>query len=72
MILVDTKKANKIIEELEKRDIHALYQIRKGSPDARYKDEYHLCRVAYYGCQCTGTYGNIISSSKTLIGLLSN
>lgn len=71
MIRVTTKRA-KQLEDMISKKIGEVVQIRKGCPDARYKEGYYLYQKTWAGCsyQTFGTYGKIIGHSKTLKGLL--
>lgn len=69
MIRCTSKKAKEIEDILSKRTGETI-NIRKGKPDARYKNEYFAYVVTLGGFQAVGTYGIIHNHSKTLQGLL--
>ena len=69
MIRCSSKKAKEIEDILSKRTGETI-NIRKGKPDARYKNEYFAYMVTLDGFQAVGTYGIIHKHSKSLKGLL--
>lgn len=70
MITVNSKEALEAVAKMEKRNPGCLYQIRKGTPDARSPRGYYLYVVASYGVQMPGTYGAIVHHAKTLKALI--
>ena len=63
------KKA-KEIERILSEELEETVQIRKGAPDARYKEGYFAYMTTFNGFQAVGTYGALYKHSKTLAGLL--
>ena len=69
MIRCKSKKTKEIEDILSKRTGETI-NIRKGKPDARYKNEYFAYMVTLGGLQAVGTYGIIHKHSKSLNELL--
>ena len=69
MKLIETRKAEKIIKEIEQKT-GELLTIRFGSPDARFSKRYWLIATTKDGFQAPGTYGYVVNSGKTLESLL--
>lgn len=65
-----TAKAQEIEKILEERTGEHV-QIRKGAPDARYRNGYYAYLTTNNGFAINQTYGDLYASSETLSGLLS-
>lgn len=70
MIKVENKKTEEILASLN-TELNK-YQIRYGSPDARYKLGYYLYKIMDNGYGKTNLYGEIIMHNLTLKGLINN
>jgi hypothetical protein len=69
MIKVNTKKSGEIAEKLRLKHNERI-SIYKGTPDARFKEQYWAICKTWEGMAATGTYGVVVAKANTLEGLL--